>query len=394
MSIPHRLAKTTNNRCVATDKNSDDLVSRRMNATDDDPEATAQFDAFPRESTPEKPSMLSDEEWALLSDGPGKKSPETAGTSEVASKDGTEATKDATDTQKLAKTRETSVKRQHSSARPADREEPTRVMPAAVPAGSSSAATTTAAPSTAAATTSAPQPGLYHRFGFLDFIATAIIVASMPFMLVALAIKIASSGMFLRFEYFINPIFPNDKYGFHSEDRLHYASYVANYLFNGDSSRYLADVVFPDGKPVFTDGEIAHMSDVKGLVTLLFFIAIVGMILSLISAVYLGRKYGPGLHHAMRWSGIVTLTFFAILTVVALLGWDQFFTGFHDMFFASGTWQFYLDDSLIRLFPPQFWIDAGVFVAAFVVLISILLIAISRIGHKKRKLAREAAKQA
>ena len=183
-----------------------------MNATDDDPEATAQFDAFPRESTPEKPSMLSDEEWALLSDGPGKKSPETPDTSEVASKDTAEATKDSTDTQKLAKTRETSVKRQHSSARPVDREEPTRVMPTAVPAGSSSAATTTSAPSTAAATTSAPQPGFYHRFGFLDFIATAIIVASMPFMLVALAIKIASSGMFLRFEYFINPVFPNDKY--------------------------------------------------------------------------------------------------------------------------------------------------------------------------------------
>lgn len=367
---------------MATDKNSDDLVSRRMNATDDDPEATAQFDAFPRESTPEKPSMLSDEEWALLSDGPAKKSSDTTDASTA--KDTSQVTKDSTDTKELAKTRETSVKRQHSSSRSIDRDEPTRIMPAPAPAGGSSAP----------ATTSAPKPSFYHRFGFLDFIATAIIVVSMPFMLVALAIKIASSGLFLRFEYFISPWFPKDAYGFHSEDRLHYASYVTDYLFNGDSSRYLADVVFPDGKPVFTDGEIAHMSDVKGLVTLLFFIAITGMILSLISAVYLGRKYGPGLHHAMRWSGIVTLVLFAVLTVVALLGWDQFFTGFHDMFFSSGTWQFYLDDSLIRLFPPQFWIDAGVFVAGFVVLISILLIAISRIGHKKRKQAREAAKKA
>ena len=390
MSIPHRSGKTTNNRCVATDKNSDDLVSQRMNAQDDDPEATAQFDAFPRESTPEKPSMLSDEEWALLSDGPAKKDSETTDTSEVASKD---TAKGTSGTHESAPTRETSVKRQHSSARPAERDEPTRVMPAPAPAGNSTAATKTSGTSAASATTSAAKPGLYHRFGFLDFIATAIIVVSMPFMLVALAVKIAASGMFLRFEYFINPWFPKDEYGFRSDDRLHYASYVTDYLFNGDSSRYLADVVFPDGTPVFTDGEIAHMADVKGLVTLLIFIAIVGVILSLISAVYLGRKYGPGLHHAMRWSGIVTLTFFAILTVVALLGWDQFFTGFHDMFFASGTWQFYLDDSLIRLFPPQFWTDAGIFVAGFVVLISILFIALSSIGHKKRKLARDAAKR-
>lgn len=385
MSIPHRPGKTTNNRCVATDKNSDDLVSRRMNAQDDDPEATAQFDAFPRESTPEKPSMLSDEEWALLSDGAAKKDSETTETSSA---------KDTKDTHESAPTRETSVKRQHSSARQAERDEPTRIMPAPAPAGSSPATTTTSGTSAVAATTSAAKPGLYHRFGFLDFIATAIIVASMPFMLVALAVKIAASGMFLRFEYFISPWFPKDEYGFHSDDRLHYASYVTDYLFNGDSSRYLADVVFPDGTPVFTDGEIAHMADVKGLVTLLAFIAIVGVILSLISAVYLGRKYGPGLHHALRWSGIVTLALFAVLTVLALVGWDRFFTGFHDMFFASGTWQFYLDDSLIRLFPPQFWIDAGIFVAGFVVLVSILFIALSRIGHKKRKLARDAAKKA
>lgn len=338
---------------MATDKNSDDLVSKRM--ADNDPEATAQFDAFPRESEPEKPAMFTDEEWALLSDGPSPKEPEQEVTPE----------KKPVDT--------SAIKRQQSSARPAAQDQPTQVMPA--PAAQ-------------------PDPSFYHRFGVLDFVATAIIVISMPFMLMALAFKIASSNLFLRFEYFMSPWFPADKYGFHSDDRLHYASYVVDYLFNGDSSRYLADVVFPDGRPVFTDDEIAHMADVKGLVTLLFFIAIVGLILSVVSAVYLSRKHGPGIHRALRWSGIVTLVLFAGLAVIALFGWDRFFTGFHQVFFASGTWQFYLDDSLIRLFPPQFWVDAGVFVAAFVVLLSILLISFSRIGHKQRKQARARAQGA
>lgn len=329
------------------------------NARNNDPEATAQFEPFgSQEKTSAKPDMFTDEEWALLSDGP--------------------APKDQPATKHSVKP-QASARRESSDA-------PTQVMPV------KATHTTPGTQSTSGTHQSHPSPGFYHKFGFLDFIATAFITLAMPIMLLALAVRIAASGMFLKFEYFINIWFPEDQYGFTSEDRLHFASYVVDYLFNSDSSRYLADIVFQDARPVFTEGEIAHMADVKGLVSLLFFIAIVAAIVSVLCAVYVGRTYGPGLHHALRYSGIFTLVVFVGLAVLALFGWQQFFTGFHQVFFDSGTWEFYLDDSLIRLFPSRFWVDAGAFVAIFVVIVAVLLIVMSRIGHKQRKAARNAAK--
>ncbi|MDV7390213.1 DUF1461 domain-containing protein, partial [Arthrospira platensis SPKY1] len=49
----------------------------------------------------------------------------------------------------------------------------------------------------------------------------------------------------------------------------------------------------------------------------------------------------------------------AVLLVLLFMGvaWGAFFTLFHDLFFPPGTWTFNYTDSLIRLFPEQFWFD-------------------------------------
>ncbi|RNB39115.1 DUF1461 domain-containing protein, partial [Staphylococcus aureus] len=78
----------------------------------------------------------------------------------------------------------------------------------------------------------------------------------------------------------------------------------------------------------------------------------------------------------------------AVLAVLAVLGWDRFFTGFHALFFEQGTWQFYLDDALIRLFPAQFWMDAGIAVGAIILLASLLLLLLSFIGAGSRRARR------
>lgn len=332
-------------------------------ARENDPDATAQFDAFGKDSAQGKPAMFTDEEWAMLSDGP---APAQGGTGQGGTGQGGVAAGEA---------KTSAIKRQTSNLPEAR----TQVMQQRSPQ---------------AGYTPPAKPVVQHSFGFVDFLATAFITLAMPFMLLALAVRIASSGLFLKFEYFISPWFPEDSYGFTSDDRMHFGSYAVDFLFNGDTSRYLADVVDQNGQPVFTPGEVSHMADVKALVSLLIFIAIVGTIVSIIAAVYLGRKMGPGLHHALRWGGIFTLVAFAVLTVLGLLGWDKFFTSFHAIFFKNGTWEFFIDDALIRLFPPQFWIDAAVFVAGFVAVVSVLLILMSRIGHKQRRAARLAAKAA
>lgn len=56
---------------------------------------------------------------------------------------------------------------------------------------------------------------------------------------------------------------------------------------------------------------------------------------------------------------------------VALTDFDTFFSAFHGLFFAEGTWTFPSDSVLIQLFPQPFWTWAGVAWAALVLAIAV-----------------------
>ena len=77
--------------------------------------------------------------------------------------------------------------------------------------------------------------------------------------------------------------------------------------------------------------------------------------------------------------------------MLAVLGWEQFFTDFHRIFFANGTWTFSLQDTLIRLFPGQFWVDAGIVIGALVLLASLLTLILTWPTRKRRGLPKRAA---
>lgn len=248
--------------------------------------------------------------------------------------------------------------------------------------------------SKAATSTDSREPEVpERRRSVLDVIGTIWIMIATPFVLLALAVRFVASGIFLKFEYF-RPGFPADRFGFGEADREHYATYVIDYLHNFDSRRYLADVVMPNGEPIFISDELSHMADVKGLIALLYLIALVGLIGSVLFGLYMCRKGGSGIHAGVRLGSIFSIIFMAAVAVVAVLGWDSFFRGFHKVFFADGTWEFYADDSLIRLFPPQFWVDAGIAGGGLFVLLAIVLFCFSFAGHKKRRALRRARKEA
>ena len=251
-----------------------------------------------------------------------------------------------------------------------------------------------AAVSKAATSTDVRDPEVpERRRSVLDVIGTIWIMLATPFVLLALAVRFVASGIFLKFEYF-RPGFPADQFGFSAADREHYGTYVIDYLHNFDSRRYLADIVMPNGEPIFISEELGHMADVKGLISLLYLVALVGIIGSVLFGIYLCRKNGSGIHAGVRLGSIFSIIFMAAVAVIAVLGWDSFFRGFHKVFFADGTWEFYADDSLISLFPPQFWVDAGSAGGGLFVLLAIILFLLSFTGHKKRRALRKARKDA
>nr|WP_242701456.1 TIGR01906 family membrane protein [Arthrobacter cavernae] len=186
-----------------------------------------------------------------------------------------------------------------------------------------------------------------------------------PVILLVLAVRAVTSALFLWVEY-NRPGFPGDGYGFSTEDRMTYGSYAMDYLSNWAGPRYLGDLVGQDGSKLFKGSEVAHMADVKLVMLSSFGAGALLIVLSIIAMIYLRKRSNGGIRRGLFAGSIVTLAVIIGLGVLGVMGWQQFFTEFHRIFFASGTWTFALDDTLIRLFPGQFWMDAGIAIAALV----------------------------
>ncbi len=194
----------------------------------------------------------------------------------------------------------------------------------------------------------------------------ALIAVSFPVAVLGLAIRAAMSHAFLAFEYG-RPGFPADQYGFTADDRMLYGSYGLDYLMNDAGPRYLGDLVFPSGTPVFTPGEVSHMADVKAVMGTGLDVALGLAVLCLVLAVLLRRHPGV-VRGGFRWGAILTVAAVAALAAAAVTGWERFFAWVHSLFFQNGTWTFSSEDTLIRLYPEQFWMDAALLIGGAIAL--------------------------
>jgi integral membrane protein (TIGR01906 family) len=209
-----------------------------------------------------------------------------------------------------------------------------------------------------------------------------------PVILLVLAVRAVTSPLFLWVEY-NRPGFPGDGYGFSTDDRMTYGSYTVDYLSNWAGPRYLGDLVNRSGDSLFKDGEVSHMADVKLVILSAFGAGALLIVLSIVAIAYLRRKSTGGVRRGLFAGSIVSLAIILGLAALAVLGWQQFFTEFHRIFFASGSWTFALEDTLIRLFPGQFWIDSGIVIAGLVLLASLLTLILTWPTRRRRGLVKD-----
>ncbi|MCT9627151.1 TIGR01906 family membrane protein [Pseudarthrobacter equi] len=210
-----------------------------------------------------------------------------------------------------------------------------------------------------------------------------------PVVLLVLAVRAVTSPLFLWIEY-NRPGFPGDGYGFSTDDRMTYGSYAVDYLSNWAGPRYLGDLVHRSGDKLFKDGEVSHMADVKTVILSTFGAGILLLVLGVIAVLYLRKRSAGGVRRGLFAGSIVTLVLIVGLGTLAFLGWQQFFTEFHRIFFADGSWTFSLDDTLIRLFPGQFWMDAGIVIGGLVLLVSLVTLILTWPTRRRRGVARAA----
>jgi integral membrane protein (TIGR01906 family) len=191
-----------------------------------------------------------------------------------------------------------------------------------------------------------------------------------PIALIGAALRILLTPIFYTVEYNM-PYFPADEYGFTKEDRLRWAKPSVEYLVSGADISYLRSLTFDDGTPLYTERELSHMEDVKGVVLNALGVWTISLII--LAILYILAKRGgwmPDYLNGLRRGGWWMIVLAAALGLTAGLGaavnpnifWE-FFSAFHHIFFEGDSWLFSYSDTLIRLFPIRFWQDAFLWAA-------------------------------
>jgi integral membrane protein (TIGR01906 family) len=200
-----------------------------------------------------------------------------------------------------------------------------------------------------------------------------LIVVAVPIILTMAMVRGLTQSWFATVEY-ARSGFPDDPFGLPHEERLRLARATIGYLNRWGYPPILEELRLGDDQPAYNERELGHMQDVKGVFDGLT-LAACGALLIAVAAAMLLRRYDPCAPWAsLAQGGGLTLAALLGLALWMLLGFEQFFTAFHGIFFKPGTWVFYYSDTLIRLFPLPFWEAAGLLVAGGVSLLALLVV--------------------
>lgn len=184
--------------------------------------------------------------------------------------------------------------------------------------------------------------------------------AAAAVMLVALSAGLAV--MILGGPWFTRVL--SDRYALVSESgltrvrMLALAEDVRAFVFGENAAGLPSEV---DGRPGFDESAVAHLGDVASVLraarwaTLVAAAAVVAWV-----ALSLRRRRYAAVRDGL-WSGAaLSLVLVLVAALAGTMDFGAFFSAFHGLFFAEGTWTFGYDSLLIQLFPEPFWVTAGV----------------------------------
>ena len=206
-------------------------------------------------------------------------------------------------------------------------------------------------------------------------LATVIVAVLVPPLLVTSALRIVANGWIVSFEYGRGGV-AADRYGLSTGERSELARLGLESISPGGRGiPLLEEARLPDGEPAFNKRELAHMQDVRDAFGLAMLVQ--AALLALVAATSLALAYRPSMRSAvprgLRAGAVATLAIAAVVGLFMLVAWDSFFVRFHKVFFDADTWRFPSTDTLIRLYPDEFWIGVAAWVAALTVALALLV---------------------
>ena len=195
-----------------------------------------------------------------------------------------------------------------------------------------------------------------------------VIAVVTPPTLIANAMRLLATDTFVRHELGRDG-FPPDRYGFTDEQREALALLGLRPIQAGSEGIVLLErATLPDGSPAFDERELSHMADVRALFVPIQRGSLVVMLAIAVLALALARtRLRAVVPRGLLAGALATLAVALLLVPVILLGFDGFFTRFHEVFFSGDTWRFSSTDTLIRIYPERFWEDVSALAAVITV---------------------------
>jgi integral membrane protein (TIGR01906 family) len=100
--------------------------------------------------------------------------------------------------------------------------------------------------------------------------------------------------------------------------------------------------------------------------------------LLLLLVLALGLAWRPATRRAVprgiQVGAAATLVVAAVLGALMLFAWDRFFVDFHGLFFEGDSWRFSRTDTLLRLYPDEFWVGVAAWISGITVGLALLLL--------------------
>jgi len=189
-------------------------------------------------------------------------------------------------------------------------------------------------------------------------VCAILLIVSLPWFLALTSLLPLLSPAFLRLQYARPDVPPSTK--FSPQERQMIAEAAAHYLVSREGIDYLANLAGQDGSALFNERELTHMVDVKVLLGKAIALDLVLALLLVASAgILLASKETKDRIAAYLLAGLLVAPALAISALVVVpLQFQWFFVEFHHVFFEGETWLFPRSDTLIQLFPEQFWFNA------------------------------------
>lgn len=206
-------------------------------------------------------------------------------------------------------------------------------------------------------------------------VVVAGVALTVPPLLVVNAFRVLATERFVRAEVDRGGL-PPDRYGLTTSERRALAVIGLRSIQPGSRGIVLLErAELPDGSPAFDSRELRHMGDVRRLLgwALRAQLIVVGVLVVLAFALRGSSRWRAAVPRGLLIGALGTLMVAVIAVPLILLGFDDFFLGFHTIFFDGDTWRFSATDTLLRVYPERFWRHTAEIASALAVGQAILL---------------------